>query len=48
LLPVQLDFQTSPKYWCIAGIVEHVVLVEDAVLARVFQELSSDANPGSE
>lgn len=44
----QLDFQTSPKCWCIAGIVEHVVLVEDAVLARVLQELTSAANPGSE
>jgi len=35
LSEAQLNFQTSPKCWCIAGIVEHVVLVKDAVLARV-------------
>jgi DinB superfamily len=48
LSEAQLDFQTSPKCWCIAGIVEHFVLVEDAVLARALQELTSAANPGSE
>jgi hypothetical protein len=37
LSKAQLDFHTSPKCWCIAGIVEHVVLVEDAVLTRVLQ-----------
>ena len=47
LSEAQLNFQT-PKRWCIAGIVEHVVLVEDAVLARVLQELTSAASPGSE
>jgi len=37
----QLNFQTSPKCWSIAGVVEHVALVEDAVITRLLQEITS-------
>ena len=44
LSEAQLNFQTSPKCWSIAGIVEHVALVEDAVFTRISQEITSAAS----
>ena len=38
---LHLNFQTSPKCWSIAGIVEHVAMVEDAVFTRISQEIMS-------
>ena len=41
LSEAQLNFKPSPELWSIAGNVEHVALVEDAVGARILQELAS-------
>jgi hypothetical protein len=48
LSEAQLNFQTSPKCWSIAGIVEHVALVEDAVFTRISQEITSAASVPAE
>ncbi len=48
LSEAQSNFQTSPNSWSIAGVVEHVAAVEDAMLARILQELTSAANLASE
>ena len=37
----QLNFQISPQCWSIGGVVEHIALVEDAVITKVFQEIAS-------
>jgi hypothetical protein len=37
----QLNFQISPKCWSIGGVVEHIALVEDAVITKVLQEIAS-------
>jgi hypothetical protein len=37
----QLNFQTSPKRWSIGDVVEHIALVEDAVITKVLQEIAS-------
>jgi hypothetical protein len=41
LSEAQSQFQTSPKCWSIESVVEHIVLVEDAVITRVLQEITS-------
>jgi len=41
LSEAQLNFQPSPERWSIAGNVEHVALVEDAVGSRILRELDS-------
>lgn len=45
LTQAQLNFQISPKCWSIAGIVEHVGLVENAVLASLLQAVTSASVP---
>jgi hypothetical protein len=37
----QLNFQISPQCWSIGGVVEHIALVEDAVITKVLQEIGS-------
>jgi uncharacterized damage-inducible protein DinB len=37
----QLNFQISPQCWSIGGVVEHIALVEDAVITKVLQEIAS-------
>ena len=44
LSEAQLNFQMSPKCWSIAGIVEHVGLVENAVFTSLSQAITSAAS----
>jgi uncharacterized damage-inducible protein DinB len=41
LSEAQAQFQTSPKCWSIESVVEHIALLEDAVITRVLQEITS-------
>lgn len=45
LSEAQLSFHTSPGCWSIAGIVEHVAMVEEAVITTVLQERPSTSIP---
>lgn len=44
----QLNFQISPKCWFIAGIVEHVGLVENAIFTSLSQAITSAASVPAE
>jgi len=41
LSEAQLNFKASPERWSIAGIVEHIAMVEDVVAAKILQQIAS-------